>query len=206
MSSWEKFTEDFRKGVSALSDKTAELVKEGAEKTAATATYTTKMVQMNLERKKFERKMESEWTALGKLFCTLHAGGKLKDFKGASKANLNQLQALQSEIEKIEAEKEVWQKKYVVEGIDKAKVKDLTTELEESGGTIEQMTLAAGAPAVGKKLKDVILPKEALIGTIFRGDDVIIPDGSTTFQKGDKITLLGKTDAVEKAISDLGGK
>ena len=75
--------------------------------------------------------------------------------------------------------------------------------METGGGTIEQIRLTEDSPVLGKKLKSVKLPKEVLIGTITRNDQVIIPDGTTVFTKDDKITLLGKKGDVEQTVSLL---
>jgi Trk K+ transport system NAD-binding subunit len=47
-------------------------------------------------------------------------------------------------------------------------------------------------------LKELLLPKQALVSAIKRGEKMIIPDGNTKIQAGDQITIIGKTDDVEK--------
>jgi len=47
------------------------------------------------------------------------------------------------------------------------------------------------------------LPEDALVGTIIRHEEVIIPDGETVFELGDKVTLLGKREDVEKTIEQM---
>lgn len=62
-----------------------------------------------------------------------------------------------------------------------------------------------GSSIVNKPLKELELPKESLIGAIFRNGDVIIPDGNSIIRATDSvllITLASKVSALEKKLSD----
>lgn len=48
----------------------------------------------------------------------------------------------------------------------------------------------ANSDIVGKSIRDLALPKGALILTIQRGDDVVFPSGDSVIQPGDRIVLL----------------
>lgn len=95
---------------------------------------------------------------------------------------------------------ETTSKEYASDSIDKSKIKALKKELEEGGGTIEQVEITGDSPVLNKKLKSVKLPKEVLVGTILRKDHVIIPDGTYVFEKEDKETLLGKKEDVKETV------
>ena len=47
------------------------------------------------------------------------------------------------------------------------------------------------------ELKNANLPEEIRIGAILRGEDIIIPRSSFTFQKADKVVFLAKNDQIE---------
>ena len=94
-------------------------------------------------------------------------------------------------------------KTFETEPIDKKNVDDLKKDLEAGGGTIEQIIIEDRSAFLGKKLKEIQLPEDALVGTIIRNEEVIIPDGETIFELDDKVTLLGKREDVEKTISQI---
>jgi len=61
-----------------------------------------------------------------------------------------------------------------------------------------------GSFLVKKPLKDLDLPRECLIGAIFRDGDIIIPDGNTLIRATDRvllITLSSKVTQIEKKLS-----
>jgi len=45
------------------------------------------------------------------------------------------------------------------------------------------------------------MPDGCIVAVLARGDDTFVPDGDTKLEAGDRITLLGNTDAVAEAIS-----
>ena len=48
----------------------------------------------------------------------------------------------------------------------------------------------------GTRLRDLSIPDGALIAMIRRGDDMIIPRGDTVLEAGDRLTVLGKPEAI----------
>lgn len=61
-----------------------------------------------------------------------------------------------------------------------------------------EFRLKEGDDKIGKSLKDVRLPKGTLAVAVFRNDSVIIPDGSTRFEKLDKIIFMGLAESIRK--------
>jgi Kef-type K+ transport system membrane component KefB/Trk K+ transport system NAD-binding subunit len=55
----------------------------------------------------------------------------------------------------------------------------------------------------GKRLRDIMLPGDALILGMRRKGEVLIPDGNTRLQTGDLLMLVGHHDALSKAITKL---
>ena len=50
----------------------------------------------------------------------------------------------------------------------------------------------------GKKVKDLKIPRRAIIGGILRGEDCLIPRGETEIHKGDRLLIFAPWDEVEK--------
>ena len=60
--------------------------------------------------------------------------------------------------------------------------------------SIVRVDLAKDSPVIGKKLQDIQLPPDSVFVSIVRGEEVIIPKGTTVLQPGDDIialTLIG---------------
>jgi K+/H+ antiporter YhaU regulatory subunit KhtT len=210
MNLWEKIRNDLQEGASTLSAKTSELlrsgaaaVKEGAEKAATKAAYASKLAQLNWEHRNIQGSIEIEQRNLGSLLFKLHSENRLADLESEASAHFEKLTALGKDLENNEQAKKDLPKAYGLETIDKESIRELTKDLEAGGGTIVQLTIEEGAPIIGKKLKEVQMPKEALVGTIHRNDQILIPDGETAFELGDKVSLIGKREDVESAVAQM---
>ncbi|MDD3147425.1 MAG: Trk system potassium transporter TrkA [Candidatus Riflebacteria bacterium] len=64
-----------------------------------------------------------------------------------------------------------------------------------------EFRLKTGNSAVGKKLKDLHIPRGALAVALFRDDKVIIPGGMTTLYRNDKIIFMGHEASMRKIES-----
>ena len=71
-------------------------------------------------------------------------------------------------------------------------------ELAESDAVIDQVLVSEKSNSANKSLKELTLPKEALISAIKRNDQVIIPDGHTKILVDDLVTIIGKRNDVNK--------
>ena len=58
----------------------------------------------------------------------------------------------------------------------------------------------------GKKIKSLGLPRGAVIGSLVRGDDVVIPDGETVVDDGDHLIVFTLPENVEQVCSLFGRK
>jgi trk system potassium uptake protein TrkA len=77
-----------------------------------------------------------------------------------------------------------------------ATVKDTDAEALE-------IEMAVGSPSVGVNLMDLGLPRDAVLGGIARGAEVIVPKGDTRLEVGDHVVIFAKSeaiDAVEKLL------
>lgn len=64
-------------------------------------------------------------------------------------------------------------------------------------------TLAKGAIADKREVRDVLWPKSARVKEIVRGDETILPDGDTILHSGDILTIVCKTDNPVKTRDEL---
>ncbi|NMA01529.1 MAG: Trk system potassium transporter TrkA [Clostridia bacterium] len=62
--------------------------------------------------------------------------------------------------------------------------------LKDVGAEIIELILPEEAVVIGKKLMDCNFPKGMLIGTILRGQDVIIPSGQTVLKSNDRLIIF----------------
>jgi len=87
----------------------------------------------------------------------------------------------------------------VLQFVRKGGVLSVTTFREEEAEAIE-LIAAAGSRYVGKPLKDLRLPRGAIVGAIVRPDGaVVVPRGGATIEAGDRVIFF----ALEGVISEL---
>ncbi len=69
-----------------------------------------------------------------------------------------------------------------------------------SGGRVEmiEVQIMENSKADGSSIKDLNLPPNTVITSIYRNGEVIIPRGDTVLRKGDRIAIVGKTEEIEK--------
>lgn len=87
---------------------------------------------------------------------------------------------------------------------EETSVGELITLLSLKRGqiTIVEMTLKSESPATGKAIKDLKLPKDSILASIVREDQVIFPKGETILYPGDSVIAL-TTPEKEKEIKKL---
>jgi K+/H+ antiporter YhaU regulatory subunit KhtT len=210
MSLWEKFKSGFGEGISSASEKAADwfktgadAVKEGTGKASEKIAYGSKLAKLKYEYRNIHKAIEKEFTELGGKVYNLFCENKVVDLEKDAKENIKRLNSLENDLKNKEKEIEELPRVFGKESIDRRSIDDLKKDLEAGGGTIEQIVIEDKSPFLGKKLKEIQLPEDALVGTIIRGEEVIIPDGETVFQASDKVTLLGKKEDVDKTIEQM---
>ena len=196
MTLWEKI----RDGIHDVSSKTGEFIKSGAEKTAETATYTSKLTQLTWERRSIQKKIEEVHLELGALLHQLQKENRINDFKKEAQSSFDTLASYDKKLADIDSEKEALASQHDIGKEEENFAQDLAENLESSGGTMQKATIKKASSFVDKKLKEIELPKEALIVNVMRGEEMIIPDGNTVLQAEDGVTLLGKKEDVEAAV------
>lgn len=76
----------------------------------------------------------------------------------------------------------------------RTELKSLTV-LQGGQAEVLELSARAGARAVGKPLRQLQLPRGALIGAIVRPDGVVIPRGDDQVNEGDTVVVLATTSA-----------
>jgi trk system potassium uptake protein TrkA len=71
---------------------------------------------------------------------------------------------------------------------------------------IAEVPVNEGAPAAGKKLYEIELPKDVIIGCILRGTKSIIPRGGTQILAGDMLIVISSDNQEMEAIKVLTGQ
>lgn len=89
----------------------------------------------------------------------------------------------------------------------KISIDDITTLVSLPVGDLKmlEITINEGAPVAGKKLKKIDLPMEAILVTILRGNDVLVPRGSTVLKNGDVVIALTDPAVEDELIERLNG-
>lgn len=201
---WDKIAQDVQAGVLTLSEKTGEWFKIGAEAlrggmetASAKAAYTSKMAKLKWEQNLLQREIEKAFTGLGGQTYDLFVAGKLNELSEAARERFEHLRKLEAELDVKEQELENLPKTFSASAERGAK--DWQSDLERSGGTVMQVAIAAQAPAANRRLSELNLSADLVVGAILRGEEMLIATADTTILPGDRITLLGKKEAVAQA-------
>ena len=86
-------------------------------------------------------------------------------------------------------------------------VHDMTALVPVGDGrvSIAEVAIPEGAPAANKKLWEISLPREVIVGCILRKDQTLIPRGDTRILAGDSLVLLSSAHQETDAIRALTG-
>ncbi len=77
--------------------------------------------------------------------------------------------------------------------------------LQDQNAEIVELILPDKAKVVGKKIVQAGLPRGALIGSIVRGEEIIIPHGDTRLQAGDRLVVFALPQVSEKLTRYFAG-
>lgn len=72
--------------------------------------------------------------------------------------------------------------------------------------SVSQIHVTSRSPAVGKKILELSLPEETIIGCILRNDHHIVPRGNTEIYAGDRLILISSEKHELAAMKELTGK
>jgi cell volume regulation protein A len=74
--------------------------------------------------------------------------------------------------------------------------------VRELGGDVVEHVIRPGDAAVGARLRDLGLPRDALVSLIVRGKEALLPRGSTRLEAGDRLLVLVRQE-VAPDLPDL---
>lgn len=72
--------------------------------------------------------------------------------------------------------------------------------------SIAEVPISRTAPVVGKKLWEINLPEQVIIGCILRGEQNMVPRGDTRILAGDMVVLISSDKQEMAAIKELTGR
>lgn len=75
------------------------------------------------------------------------------------------------------------------------------SHLKEDNAELLELVVPKNCKAVEKKVKDAGFPRGMLIGTIVRGDEIIVPHGETELMPGDNLIIFTLTSVSNKVES-----
>lgn len=87
-------------------------------------------------------------------------------------------------------------------------IDELTNIIPVGKGLIQiiEVRIQEGSPADGKKLWEITIPKEGIVGCVLREDTTIIPRGDTRILAGDKLVVITSNGHELDVIRALTGK
>ena len=71
---------------------------------------------------------------------------------------------------------------------------------------VSQVHISESAPAVNKKIKEINLPKQVIVGCLQRGDKSLIPRGDTRIHADDVLVLISSDENETAAMLELTGR
>ena len=90
----------------------------------------------------------------------------------------------------------------ILSKIRSGSIRAIHSIIEDKGEFIEARALES-SKIVGKPLKDLKLPKSICVGAVFRGNDLIIPQGDTIIEVNDIIVVFSDNNSIKKLESIL---
>ncbi|MGQ9694195.1 MAG: Trk system potassium transporter TrkA [Thermodesulfobacteriota bacterium] len=90
----------------------------------------------------------------------------------------------------------------ILQFLRRGKILSVSTLPDENAEAFEAVALET-SDLVGRPLKDLNFPKEAIIGAVVRDSQVIIPGGKTVIRPGDRVTIFTLTSAIPKVEKAL---
>jgi K+/H+ antiporter YhaU regulatory subunit KhtT len=206
---FDKVAKDLQGSVLTLSEKAAEWIKTGAETlrggmelASAKAAHASKLAKLKWEQNVLQREIEKAFTALGGQTYELFTARQLQQLEEAAQDKFSLLRELEQKLAMKEQEMENLSRSFSA-ATASGNMKDLRQDLEGAGGTIVQITITAQAFAANKALHEIALPQDLILGAILRAEEMIIPAHDTILLPGDRVTLLGKKEAVQQAAKLL---
>lgn len=156
----------------------------------------TALAKLKYELASFSKQLDVETLNLGGVALTLRRSGEFFPESKTFLEQIKKLEELDNSFRTKQNEYEQLKKKHSSNYV----VNKLSEDLSSANAIIDQVIISDQSNVVNKLLKEILLPKEALVSAIKRGTEVIIPDGNTQLKTGDQVIVIGKKDDVEKVV------
>jgi len=213
MSLLDKIKEGLFQGTQKISDVTEKMMEKG-KKVGADGVEATREIFQNISERtsdvtalaklkrelaSFPKLLDVEALNLGRVVLTLRRSGEFSPENEAFRNQLEKLDELDRAFRAKQNDYEQLKKKHSSNYV----IEKLSEDLSSANAIIDQVIISEKSNVVNKLLKEILLPKEALVSAIKRGEEVIIPDGNTQLKSGDQVIVIGKKDDVEKIVKRL---
>ena len=209
----DKIKESLFQGTEKITDVTEKIVEkgktvgsEGVEVTREIFTSisertsdVTALAKLKHELASLPKQLEVEFLNLGRAVLALHRSGEFSPENETFREQIKKLEELDNTSRTKQNEYEQLKKKHSSNYV----VNKLSEDLSAANAIIDQVIISEKSNVVNKLLKEILLPKEALVSAIKRDEEVIIPDGNTQLKTGDQVIVIGKKDDVEKVVKRL---
>ena len=156
----------------------------------------TALAKLKHELASFPKQLDVEALNLGMVVLTLRRSGEFSPENETFRKQLKKLEELDSHFRMKQNDYEQLKKKHSSDYV----VNKLSEDLSAANAIIDQVIISEKSNVVNKLLKEIRLPKEALVSAIKREEEVIIPDGNALLKAGDQVIIIGKKDDVEKVV------
>jgi hypothetical protein len=194
-----KSGEDLTKKADELRKEGIDIAKQKISVVGKGASDINSMIRLRIEANRYKSALDLEYRILGELGFIIFKSKKWEDYFESLNKTINKIYDLKHMLDKNENAYIEFRKKY----FDNYEIKKLTDDLGKGDAVISQTLVSEKSNMADKFLKETLLPKEALISVVRRGEEVIIPDGNTKIYPGDQVTVIGKEEDVEKLVRRL---
>jgi len=85
----------------------------------------------------------------------------------------------------------------IMQYVRRGRIKDVYNILDNYAEVIEA-EISESSPIANTAIQDINFPESVAIGTIVRGNDVLMPRAETIIRAGDHVIILASSDMVQK--------
>jgi trk system potassium uptake protein TrkA len=194
-----KIAEDLTEKIKEVGEEGVEISKELLAEISEKTTDVTNMARYKFELNEMQKKIDKEMRNLGEQVFAVYTSKSKSKGQDKIQIEIDKIENLKKELLNKTTEYENLRKEYSHNFV----VQKFSDELADSDAVIEQVLVSGKSVSVNKKLKELTLPKEALISAIKRNEEVIIPDGNSKILANDLVTIIGKKNDVQKVKNKL---
>jgi len=194
-----KIAEDLTEKIKEVGEEGLEISKELLAEISEKTTDVTNIARYKIEMNDMQKKIDGEMRNLGEYAFTAYTSQKKNKGQEKIQAQIEKIVNLKKDLLNKSTDYENLRKEYSQNYV----IQKFSDELADSDAVIDQVRVSDKSNSVNKSLKELSLPKEALISAIKRNEEVIIPDGNSKILANDLVTIIGKKGDVKKVRKNL---